>query len=326
MVNVSEARTIWNLLKGVICLYKPAGITTYSVRKILLGNICRELCELQCRPPRNHVFIQGNPSSSLTVHVAPSFTDHPLVVGPKYQPEDIRCTWGAPLGKNVSGVLVMGFNEGNRTVQRLHMQRPTRVFRLKGVLGQATDTYFSDGKVVEKATFWHVNRSKLDAVIASIQAAHQKQMFHQCGVDIQSQTAYELAVQGLVKPVNGAIPLLYGIKCIHFQPPDFTIEVQCINEYETYLKTLVHDIGLQLHSVATCTGLQCIRYDSFTLEHALLRKHWTLQFLMDNMAQSHRLLRESKADERQKLPTLVESDISHLGVSAGNDDQIETVC
>jgi len=92
------------------------------------------------------------------------------------------------------------------------------------------------------------------------------------------------------------------------------------------LKTLVHDIGLQLHSVATCTALQCIRYDSFTLEHTLLRKHWTLQFLMDNMAQSHRLLRESKADERQKLPTLVESDITYLGVSAGNDDQIETVC
>lgn len=66
-----------------------------------------DLCELQCRPPRNHVFIQGNPSSSLTVHVAPSFADHPLVVGPKYQPEDIRCTWGAPLGKNVSGVLGM---------------------------------------------------------------------------------------------------------------------------------------------------------------------------------------------------------------------------
>jgi hypothetical protein len=66
-----------------------------------------DLCELESRPPRNHVFIQGNPLSSLTVHVSPSFVDHPLVVGPKYQPEDIRCTWGAPLGKNVSGLLGM---------------------------------------------------------------------------------------------------------------------------------------------------------------------------------------------------------------------------
>jgi hypothetical protein len=48
-------------------------------------------------------------------------------------------------------------------------------------------------------------------------------LFRQCGVDIQSQAAYELAVQGLIKPANSKIPLLYGIKCIHFQPPDFTI-------------------------------------------------------------------------------------------------------
>ena len=101
--------------------------------------------------------------------------------------------------------------------------------------------------------------------------------------------------------------------------------MQCINEYETYLSALVHDIGMQLHSVATCTGLQCIRYDSFTLEHALLRKHWTLQFLMDSMAQSQRLFRESKADERQKLPTLVESDISHFATSVRNDDQVDSV-
>jgi len=48
-------------------------------------------------------------------------------------------------------------------------------------------------------------------------------LLSQSGVDIQSQTAYELAVKGLIKPANSKIPLLYGIKCIHFQPPDFTI-------------------------------------------------------------------------------------------------------
>jgi tRNA U55 pseudouridine synthase TruB len=79
-----------------------------------------------------------------------------------------------------------------------------------------------------------------------------------------------------------------------------------------YLRTLIHDIGIQLHSVATCTGLQCIRYDCFTLEHALLRKHWTLQFLMDNMAESHRLLSQSEVDKRQNSATLVESDINKL--------------
>jgi tRNA U55 pseudouridine synthase TruB len=101
--------------------------------------------------------------------------------------------------------------------------------------------------------------------------------------------------------------------------------VQCINEHEVYLKTLVHDIGMQLHSVATCTSMQCIRYDSFTLEHALLRKHWTLQHLMDSMAESSRLLRESEADKRQKTAILVESDMSKLKVPVVNNDEIETL-
>jgi tRNA U55 pseudouridine synthase TruB len=85
-----------------------------------------------------------------------------------------------------------------------------------------------------------------------------------------------------------------------------------------YLRTLIHDIGIQLHSAATCTGLQCIRYDCFTLEHALLRKHWTLQFLMDNMAESSRLLSVSEADNRQKSANLLESDISKLKALVNN--------
>jgi hypothetical protein len=59
---------------------------------------------MECRPPVNHVFIEGNTTSALRVSVAPSYADHPLVVGPRYQPKDFRCTWAAPIGKNVSGV------------------------------------------------------------------------------------------------------------------------------------------------------------------------------------------------------------------------------
>lgn len=101
--------------------------------------------------------------------------------------------------------------------------------------------------------------------------------------------------------------------------------MQCINEHEVYLKTLVHDIGMQLHSVATCTSMQCIRYDIFTLEHALLRKHWTLQHLMDSMAENNRLLTQSEADKRQRSAVLVESDISKLKTPVVNNDEIDFI-
>ena len=39
-----------------------------------------------------------------------------------------------------------------------------------------------------------------------------------------SQAAYDLASQGLVRPEDGHTrPMIYNIKCIDFQLPDFTL-------------------------------------------------------------------------------------------------------
>lgn len=42
-------------------------------------------------------------------------------------------------------------------------------------------------------------------------------------VDMRSQEAYELAVQGLLGPDGKSEPILTGLRCIHFQPPNFTL-------------------------------------------------------------------------------------------------------
>lgn len=104
-----------------------------------------------------------------------------------------------------------------------------------------------------------------------------------CGVDMQSQTAYEMAIKGPLRPVHSKIPIIYGIKCVHFENQEFTLEIQCVNEYEKYLQTLIHEIGMKLHSSAHCTGIQCIRHSYFTLDDCLLRKHWNLQHIITNI-------------------------------------------
>lgn len=67
-----------------------------------------------------------------------------------------------------------------------------------------------------------------------------------------------------------------------------------MNEYEKYLWTLVHDIGVQLRSTAHCVGVNCIRQGKFDLELALLRKHWSLEHIADNMNQCSKLLEENE--------------------------------
>ncbi|KAJ9574031.1 hypothetical protein L9F63_008557 [Diploptera punctata] len=303
MVLISDAQTAWNLLKGVVCIYKPVGVKVHTLRKMFIGNLSRDLCELECRPPVNHVFIEGSTTAPLNVYAAPSYADHPLVVGPRYQPQDFRCNWGSPLGKNVSGVFLLGLNGGSRTVINMHTQRTMRGFRVKGLLGKASENYFISGKVMEKATFDHITRIKLDEIVRSMLIVHQKQMVTQSGVDKQSQTSTNLVKQGIIKPTNSKVPILYSMKIKNNQIDRWIIEVQCINENEMYLRELIHAIGMKARSCATCTGIQCIRYDFFTLEHALLRKHWQLQYILQNMAQCQQLLEKTAKRERQKLPT-----------------------
>lgn len=72
---------------------------------------------------------------------------------------------------------VMGLNNGSSIARKFHMSRQTRTFHISGNLGYATDTYFADGKMVEKATFDHIKQSSLDRILSKMQAAHQKHMF-----------------------------------------------------------------------------------------------------------------------------------------------------
>lgn len=73
------------------------------------------------------------------------------------------------------------------------------------------------------ATFDHISPEKMQSFLVSLQASHQKKMFEICGADIQSQAAYELAAQGPLRPAVSNIPLLYGIRCIEYKKPYFTL-------------------------------------------------------------------------------------------------------
>ncbi|KAF7387882.1 hypothetical protein HZH66_010649 [Vespula vulgaris] len=279
-----KASAAWNLLNSIFVIYKPALTHYLSVRDTIIKHICRDLNEMEVRPPDNYVVIEGKTNEKLEVIVRPNYADDELVVGPRYQYNDISLSAANRLSIDTSGVLICGINGG-----------------------QATNNHFKTGKIIEKSTYKHIKRAHIDKICASMQSSHQKKMFEICGVDIQSQTAYELAVQGLIRPAHSEIPVLYEIKCINFQPPEFTLEIICINEYEQYLKTLIHELGLELHSTATCTQIQCFKYGLFELQHALLSKKWDILSILNNMKICTKILKENDYLIEQTNPILVDN-------------------
>lgn len=136
-----------------------------------------DISELEVRPPENYVRIEGETDSKLTVNVEPSYADHPLVVGPRYQPKDYRIREAHDMSNDMSGVLLFGLNRGCGLIQKIKESKPMRFFKVHGILGQATDNYFIDGKILEKSSYKHVKRHHLDMISAAMQSSHQKKMF-----------------------------------------------------------------------------------------------------------------------------------------------------
>lgn len=153
------------------------------------------------RPTENRVVISGDTTKELQVKLEPNYADHELVVGPRYQREDIKCIWTTHLGMRVSGVCgmtfvfhvadmysvvcnssifllpVMGLNKGTKMVRNLQQNYPMRTYHLHGQLGIMTKNMFIDGEVVENGRFDFVKRENIDKLMSTLQASNQKKMF-----------------------------------------------------------------------------------------------------------------------------------------------------
>lgn len=71
-------------------------------------------------------------------------------------------------------------------------------------------------------------------------------------------------------------------------------EIVCINENDLFIKSLIHDLGIEARTTATCTQLQCFQYGVFNLNSALLKRDWDLKNIGDNIFKIRKLLGKHK--------------------------------
>ncbi|CAN2389131.1 pseudouridine synthase activity, partial [Pristimantis euphronides] len=277
----SSASSAFRLLHGLFAVYKPPGSQWKSVRDTIEMKLLQELNSLKQAPPRQRIVFlpQSNDMSSggevtRVVASVPVLADHVLVKGPSFT--NLRVGVGHKLDVKSSGVFVLGMGHGNKLLTDMYEKHYTRDYTVSGMFGKATDDFSDVGKVIEKTTYGHITRDKLERILAMIQGANQKSLLMHSHVDLQSQEAYEMATKGILRPMDKSPPLVLGLRCVQFCPPNFTLEVQCMHESQQYLRKLIHEIGLELKSAAVCTKVRRTRDGPFTLDCALTHGHWDL--------------------------------------------------
>ena len=290
MALATSSREIWSALKGLLCLHKPSGLAMQDLLKTVNDKIIKELNlknpEYAERLEKIH---QIQKHSGLV-----NYSSHPYVLGDGFTDDDVIFEPVNNLSEFTSGLVLVGVNDPEIREQIRTLVLP-RQYIMQIELGIATDNGFKDGKVVERSTWTHLKSRPqlLEKNLAQIRSSHQRDAFRQAGVNLRSKQAYQLAVQGLVRPTreHQGATLLYGLDCVHYSPPHISLKVTCLNESPIYLAEFTSELGLKLRTNAVLNSLQLVRYGPFGVDtNPLLLKHVDLQSVIDNIHKNSKYL------------------------------------
>lgn len=179
-----------------------------------------------------------------------------------------------------TGLLIVAIGRES-TKQIDKYMKMDKVYIAKAKLGETSDTYDADGKIVETQSITSLrNTSKqtilnvLPNFVGDIQQIPP--MFS--AKKVGGKKLYELARQGKEierKPININIS---KIDLLNFDYPWFEIEVHCSTG--TYIRSLIYDIGQKLEVGAVMYELRRIKIGNFDIKKAvqierLNRNNWT---------------------------------------------------
>uniref|UniRef100_A0A914X795 Pseudouridine synthase II N-terminal domain-containing protein n=1 Tax=Plectus sambesii TaxID=2011161 RepID=A0A914X795_9BILA len=321
-MSIRKAADAWRLLHGVVCLYKPRDMSIKSLYRQLANNLCADLNALDQAPMKliERDIVQPHPVTQSLLVVGRKtqldYSTHPLVVGDPYRPEDIEISALHESDTETCGVCVVGINAGVEKLEKIREQRLINSYVIDGQLGRETYKHKEEGKVTKRATFDHVTPFQMRKILARHESHFRRSAFEYAGADAQSQEAYELASRGPPRPQMDSPAIIYSIELLRFAAPYFSLEVQTVGETDAYLRAYVQELGLNLRTTACCKKLRRLRQANFTIDYALLAKHWTLQHLLDNMALCARVLNNTKSS------TIVRTSESPSSTSITADDEL----
>ncbi|XP_004631616.1 probable tRNA pseudouridine synthase 1 isoform X2 [Octodon degus] len=247
-VSKSALATKLLSLSGVFAVHKPRGPTSAELLNRLKEKLLAEA---------------GMPSSEWT----------------KRKKQTLKIGHGGTLDSAARGILVIGIGRGTKMLSS--MLSGSKRYIAIGELGKATDTLDSTGKVTDEKPYDKITQEDIEGILRKFTGNIMQIPPLYSALKKDGQRLSALMKRGKVVEAKPARPVtVYSISLEKFQPPFFTIDVECGGGF--YIRSLVSDIGKELSSCASVLELTRTKQGPFTLEeHALPEDKWTI----DDIAQ-----------------------------------------
>ncbi|XP_048844017.1 probable tRNA pseudouridine synthase 1 [Brienomyrus brachyistius] len=192
----------------------------------------------------------------------------------------IKMGHGGTLDSAASGVLVVGIGSGTKMLTT--MLTGSKKYTAVGELGKATDTLDATGTVTQENSFEHITREDMEEKLKKFTGEIMQVPPLYSALKRNGQRLSVLLKQGQKVEAKPARPVtVHQLSLMEFSPPLFTLDIECGGGF--YVRSLVDDLGKELSSSAHVRELTRTKQGQFTLEHALLEEHWTVEHISHSL-------------------------------------------
>ncbi|KAL1936021.1 hypothetical protein VTP01DRAFT_155 [Rhizomucor pusillus] len=246
-------------INGVFALYKPRGWTSREATNAVQNFVSRELSKSHTRLQRK---------------------------------DRVKTGHGGTLDPMAEGVLIIGLGTGCKKLHGflgctkvclaltagtileedddLHMILfLPKEYHVRATFGAATDTYDEEGEITHTAPTASLSREAIEAILPKYRGEILQKPPLYSALHVQGKRLYEYARENRPLPVEiKPRPVhIHRLELLEFNPPHAVFKVECGGG--TYMRSLVHDMGLDLQCYAYMSGLLRTRQGDMTLENAL---------------------------------------------------------
>jgi tRNA pseudouridine55 synthase len=172
------------------------------------------------------------------------------------------------LDPRASGVLVILIGPAVRLSE--YVSASDKRYQAVVSLGTSTDTYDSEGRVLNRLPVT-ISEQQFEAALQKFVGEIEQVPPPYSAIKVKGRKAYEMAREGEEVDLQPRTIHVYTLDLLEWAPPEAVIDVYCSSG--TYVRSLAHDLGVELGCGAHLVGLRRTKSGRFTLRDAVpLRK------------------------------------------------------
>jgi tRNA pseudouridine55 synthase len=199
------------------------------------------------------------------INKATGMTSHDVVAKIRKLLKQKRAGHAGTLDPAASGVLPICVGQGTRIAE--YLSESGKAYQAKIVFGAATDTYDAKGAITYTASTAELTLSKIEGILPRFVGPQLQVPPPYSAIKLQGQPVYKRARTGEPIALEPRPILIYALEVIDWTPPRLTLAIECSKG--TYIRSLAHDLGLQLGCYAYLEALVRTRSGPFLLAESI---------------------------------------------------------